>query len=151
MPIHEQFIEIDIDDRRIEGTIVSPSSIAPGVLFVHGWAGTQAQYLARAREIGALGCICLTFDLYGHAKTMSQQGLVTRADNLEDVIAAYDRLVRLPLVDKTAIAVIGSSYGAYLSAILTTVRPVRWLALRAPALYKDQDWRRPSSCSTGKS
>ena len=36
-----------------------------GVLFVHGWGGSQQQYLARAREIAALGCVCLTFDLAG--------------------------------------------------------------------------------------
>jgi uncharacterized protein len=52
MPIHEQVVEIAVADRRIGGTIVSPSRLAPGVLFVHGWAGCQTQYLARARELG---------------------------------------------------------------------------------------------------
>ena len=37
-------------------------------------------------------------------------------------------------------AVVGSSYGGYLAAILTSLRPVKWLALRVPALYKDADW-----------
>src|SRR3954467_14033967 len=31
----------------------------------------------------------------------------------------------------------------YLAAILTELRPVRWLALRVPALYKDEDWAVP--------
>ena len=61
----------------------------PGALFVHGGAGNQGQYLARAREISALGCLCLTFDLYGHATAMSYQGQVTREDNLNDIVAAY--------------------------------------------------------------
>jgi uncharacterized protein len=143
MPIHEQVVEIAVADRRIGGTIVSPSRLAPGVLFVHGWAGCQTQYLARARELGNLGCVCLTFDLYGHAKTFSFQGTVTREDNLNDIIAAYDMLASLPLVDQSAIGVIGSSYGGYLAAILTTLRPVKWLVLRAAALYKDEDWSRP--------
>jgi pimeloyl-ACP methyl ester carboxylesterase len=47
------------------------------------------------------------------------------------------------MVDKASIAVVGSSYGAYLAAILTALRPVRWLALRVPALYKDEDWALP--------
>ena len=38
---------------------------------------------------------------------------------------------------------VGSSYGGYLAAILTALRPVRWLALRVPALYKDEDWALP--------
>jgi len=33
--------------------------------------------------------------------------------------------------------------GRYLAAILTELRPVRWLALRGPALYKDEDWALP--------
>lgn len=37
----------------------------------------------------------------------------------------------------------GSSYGGYLSAILTSLRPVRWLALRVPALYRDEEWKVP--------
>jgi dienelactone hydrolase len=143
MPIHEQIVRITVADRKLAGTVVSPSSMMPGVLFVHGWAGNQGQYLARAREIGALGCVCLTFDLYGHATTMSYQGRVTREDNLADIVAAYDTLAEFPLVDRNAIAAIGSSYGGYLCALLTTLRPVRWLALRAPALYKDAEWTSP--------
>ena len=64
------------------------------MLFVHGWGGSQEQYLARAREIAALGCICLTFDLRGHARTEPQHETVTREDNLRDVLAAYDVLAR---------------------------------------------------------
>jgi uncharacterized protein len=143
MPIHEEFVQITVADRQLAATIVSPSALAPGVLFVHGWAGNQTQYLARARQLGQLGCVCLTFDLYGHAKTISFQGTVTPEDNLKDIIAAYDRLAALPLVDPAAIGVIGSSYGGYLGAILTTKRPVRWLALRAPALYRDDGWSQP--------
>ena len=47
---------------------------------------------------------------------------------------------RIRSVDTTRMAVVGSSYGGYLAAILTSQRPVKWLALRAPALYKDSDW-----------
>jgi dienelactone hydrolase len=59
------------------------------------------------------------------------------------VTAAYDMLACHPQVDPAAIAVIGSSYGGYLAAILTTLRPVKWLALRAPALYMDSGWELP--------
>lgn len=40
---------------------------------------------------------------------------------------------------------IGSSYGAYLAAILTSHRPVRWLGLRVPALYRDAQWFAPKA------
>ena len=143
MTTRDEAIDIRVDGQRIAGTLVTPDTLIPGVLFVHGWGGSQEKYLARAREIAALGCVCLTFNLRGHAETEPQYETVTREDNLRDLMAAYDVLVRHPLVDKNSIAVVGSSYGAYLAAILTERRPVRWLALRVPALYKDEDWALP--------
>ena len=136
-------LEIAVDDQHIAGTLVTPGALIPGVLFVHGWGGNQQQYVARAREVAALGCICLTFDLRGHARTQELQKTVTREDNLHDILAAYDALARQRGVDTSAIAVIGSSYGGYLASILTTLRPVRWLVLRVPALYKDSEWALP--------
>ncbi|ACL55124.1 alpha/beta hydrolase family protein [Methylobacterium nodulans] len=141
--IRDEQIEIPVDHRRIAGTMVRPTIAAPGILFVHGWAGNQDQYLSRARGIAALGCVCLTFDLHGHAETESDQDKVTREDNLRDIVAAYDKLAGQADVDAGAIGVIGSSYGGYLAAILTSLRPVRWLGLRVPALYKDHDWTVP--------
>ncbi len=143
MSTRDHRLQIAVEGERIAGTLIAPATAIPGVLFVHGWGGSQQQYLARAREIAALGCIGLTFDLRGHAKTDAQQETVSREDNLCDVLAAYDELVNHPGVDAGAIAVVGSSYGGYLAAILTTLRPVKWLALRVPALYKDAGWTLP--------
>src|SRR4051795_11551791 len=143
MTTRDEAIAIAVDGQRIAGTVVAPGTLNPGVLFVHGWGGSQENYLARARQIAALGCVCLTFNLRGHAETEPQHVTVTREENLRDLVAAYDVLARQPLIDKEAIAVVGSSYGGYLAAILTALRPVRWLALRVPALYKDEDWALP--------
>lgn len=143
MPTRDDSIHIAIDDGYIDGTLVTPQTRIPGVLLVHGWGGSQEQYLARAREIATLGCVCLTFDLRGHAGTQPQQETVSRENNLQDVLTAYDVLAGHNLVDAAAIAVVGSSYGGYLAAILTSMRPVKWLALRAPALYMDSGWHLP--------
>jgi len=143
MPSRDESVAIAVDGGCIAGTLVTPTPHAPGVLFVHGWGGSQDQYLARARQVAALGCVCLTFDLRGHAGTRPQHDTVSRENNLRDVVAAYDMLAAHRLVDPASIAVVGSSYGGYLAAILTSLRAVRWLALRAPALYMDQDWGVP--------
>ncbi len=136
-------IDIEVDGMHIAGTMVAPAQRLPGVLFVHGWGGSQAQFLARARAIASLGCVCLAFDLRGHALTSEQQDTVTRDANLRDVVAAYDVLARHPEVDANEIAVVGSSYGGYMAAILSTLRYVRWMVLRVPALYRDEDWELP--------
>ena len=60
MPTHDKAIEIRVDGERLAGTVVAPATAIPGMLFVHGWGGSQEQYLARAREVAALGCVSLT-------------------------------------------------------------------------------------------
>src|SRR5439155_15607278 len=143
MPTRDDIIDIAVDDHHIAGTLVTPATAVPGVLFVHGWGGSQEQYLARARAVAALGFVCLTFDLRGHGGTIAQYETVSREHSLCDVLAAYDVLVEQRAVDPSSIAVVGSSYGGYLAAIVTSLRSVKWLALRVPALYKDADWALP--------
>jgi uncharacterized protein len=146
MILHHETVDISVDAQHIEGTLIGPvlhHDTGPGALFVHGWGGNQDQYLARARIVAALGWTCLTFDLRGHERTRPLREAVTREDNLRDVVAAYDVLARSGRVDGARIAMVGSSYGAYLGAVTTTLRPVRWLALRAPAIYKDAGWGVP--------
>lgn len=129
--------------ESLQGTLLSPPAAMPGVLFVHGWGGTQKHDLVRARRVAGLGCVCLTFDLRGHEATARQRETVTRDENLADLLAAYDWLAARADVDASAIAVVGISYGGYLASVLASLRPVRWLALRSPALYKDEGWTRP--------
>ena len=143
MPTRDQPVYMRVENEHILGTLIVPGSLLPGVLFVHGWGGDQSQYVARARELAALGCLCLTFDLRGHAQTRARHDLVSREEGMRDILAAYDFLATQRNVDSDSIAVVGSSYGGYLAALLTALRPVRWLALRAPALYKDSEWKLP--------
>ena len=143
MKIQLERLSIAVEEQEIAASLLAPTSAVPGVLFVHGWGGSQDEDLERAREVAGLGCICMTFDLRGHSKTTNQRKTVTRKDNLNDLIATYDQFISQPHVENSAIAVVGSSYGAYLATILTSWRPVRWLALRAPAIYKDEGWEVP--------
>lgn len=144
-------MDVELDHCRIrvagedsvDATVLTPQRELPGVLFVHGWGGSQEHDLSRAREAAALGCVCLTFDLRGHSARAADKDTVTRAQNLQDLCAAYDWLACQPHVDGEAIALVGISYGGYLAAILSQMRPVRWLALRTPAIYLDHDWEAP--------
>src|SRR5438034_604700 len=143
MTTREEPVYIRVENEHILGTLITPGTLMPGVLFVHGWGGDQHQYVTRASELAALGCVCVTFDLRGHAQTQAQFESVSREEGMRDVLAAYDFLGAQRNVDSDSIAVVGSSYGGYLAALLTALRPVKWLALRAPALYKDSDWKLP--------
>jgi dienelactone hydrolase len=143
--IEEGTVSVPVAGQHLRGTLLAPEKLIPGFLFVHGWGGKQDDDLDCAEEIARLGCLCFTFDLRGHAGSDLQQDQVTRGDGLQDVLAAYDFLASHPLVDRSAIGVVGVSYGGYLSTLLTTERPVQWLALRVPALYPDRDWETPKA------
>src|SRR5690606_24902653 len=143
MEIRLDQVDIRVDDEVVRGTVLSPPPALPGVLFVHGWGGSQDHDLGRARRIAGIGCVCLTFDLRGHEQTAAQWETVSRPQNLADLLAAYDWFAAPPDVDASAIAVVGISYGGYLATLLSELRPVRWLALRSPALYKDEGWELP--------
>jgi dienelactone hydrolase len=69
----------------------------------------QRQYVARARELAALGCVSLTFDLRGHAQTQTRYDSVSREDSLRDILAAYDFLAAQHNVDSDSIAVVGAA------------------------------------------
>ncbi|RZJ94388.1 MAG: alpha/beta fold hydrolase, partial [Novosphingobium sp.] len=145
MDVDEGRVDLSVDGQRLTGTLLQPEAPVPGLLFVHGWGGDQEEDLGHAEELARLGCICFTFDLRGHAGSEARQDEVTREDGLNDVKTAYDYLASQPLIDPSAIGVIGTSYGGYLSALLTKERRVRWLALRVPALYPDTDWTVPKA------
>ena len=141
MTANSESVWITVERDTIAGTFLSPKAKVPGVLFVHGWGGSQERDLNRARGIAGLGCVCLTFDLRGHGAEDARQAMVTREDNLRDLLAAYDHLLSHPAIDTSAVAVVGTSYGGYLATILSQMRKVRWLALRVPAIYRDEDWQ----------
>jgi pimeloyl-ACP methyl ester carboxylesterase len=150
MATRDELVEIPVEGQLLAGTVITPVTPLPGLLFVHGWGASQQSYLARARELAELGFICMTFDMRGHASTDEQRDTVSREHNLRDLLAAYDMLAKHPAVDAGSVGVVGSSYGGYLAAILTSLRPVRWLALRAPALYEDHGWEFPKVQLTNK-
>jgi uncharacterized protein len=143
MQLHDTAVHLTVRGGHIAGTLIAPASRMPGVLLVHGWGGNKQQYQALTKELASLRCVCLTFDMSGHEATRARRETVTREDNLADLVAAYDFLAAHPLVDRAAIAVVGSSYGGYLATLLTELRQVTWLALRAPAIYKDTEWQMP--------
>lgn len=124
-------------EEELWGTVIWPGRKIPAFLMVHGWGGDQSAYLASARQVASMGCLCMTLDLRGHARTEPLRGTITPEDNLQDVAAAYDLLLKHPAVDRNCIGVIGSSYGAFLAVRLAQMRPLKWLGLRVPALYQD--------------
>jgi uncharacterized protein len=132
-------------ELNINGTIVFPQlpldETRPGVLFIHGWKSDKEGFVARAKVISELGYVCLAFDLPGHGLNIKSEGDIkqlTRQDYLEAVVSAYDYLAGSTGVDTNKISLVGSSFGAYMAAILVDKRLVYSLVLKAPSNYTDE-------------
>lgn len=129
-------LEVPSLGHRLEATLIYPEGrniTGEGILFVHGWKGSQTGYIPRAETLAREGFIGLTFSMSGHGRSDGDIESLTRRDFLEDVVAAHDALSSQPEVDR--ISVVGVSFGGYLSTLLTSRRPVERLVLRAPANY----------------
>ncbi len=96
-----------------------------------------------AEKLAARGFVCLTFDMRGHGATGGELEQLSRQDFLTDVTAAYDFLAAQPGVDASRITVIGSSFGGYMTALLSAERPVHAVVLRVPADYRDEQFDIP--------
>jgi uncharacterized protein len=138
--------------RRLYGSVFPPRQVGesphprPGILFAHGLGSDQKGYRTRAQvATRELDVACLTFDFSGHGQHAlpGELEVLTPEDHLIDLSAAYDELARLSFVETTKIGVCAASYGAYIATLLTREKQVARLLLRAPAMYGDNDFRRP--------
>lgn len=134
-------VAISSGSRQLSGHVFLPvpaPGSAPGLLFAHGYKSSQASYRPRAEAlVDALGFVCLTFDFGGHGASEGNLDELDLKEHLADLVAAFDELARRDEVDESRIGVVGASYGAYLAARLVTLRHVKRLLLRAPALHAE--------------
>jgi len=130
----------------IKGNVFYPKELKekkPAVLFIHGWTSGQDRNFPYAEKICELGYVCMTFDLRGHGISEGKLETLTTEDFLNDVISAYDYLAKFKNIDKENITIVGSSFGSYLGAILTSKRNISNLVLRVPAYIPDEGFYLP--------
>jgi len=134
---------IDANKYKLNGRLYGKTGIyrhGSAILFLSGWNPTYhsvttsnfyAGFSARKRNN-----ICLTVSLRGMG-TEGDLNKLTRTDFMDDVIAAYDYLANTEGVNKEDIRVVGESFGGYLACILSTLRPVKKMALRVPTDFSN--------------
>lgn len=134
-------LDLQVDGLMLKAELfdgVTTRDTRPAVLLIHGWESAQDRMFSLAEELSHAGCVCLTVDLRGHGKSEGDHRVCSRKEFLRDVVAAYDLLVAQTDVDRDLVFAIGSSFGGYLAALLTAERPIRGVALRVPADYRDE-------------
>jgi dienelactone hydrolase len=118
----------------------------PAVLLVPGWTSNVfgSTYEALAKRLRAIGYHTMQLSLQGHEGSQRDISTASRLDHMQDILAAFSYLSNRPEVDMQKLGVVGASYGAYmLSCFLPMVPGVQLVALRAPALYRDEGWNEP--------
>src|SRR3990167_11265720 len=139
------------DELRLDGTIFYPNNKGnkfPVILFVHGWTSEKKRSFQYAKSLSKLGYICLLFDMRGHGTSDGDINKATTKEFLDDVLAAYDYLMKVEGVDKENISAVGSSFGGYLIALLSAKRNVKNLAMRVPADYPNEDFDKTKTTSS---
>lgn len=144
-------ITFESDNLKLDGTIFYPTTEGkhPAILFVHGWTSERERSFQYAKSLADLGYICMLFDMRGHGSSEGNINTTLTKEFLDDVLAAYDYLVDVDGVEKENISVVGSSFGGYLAAILTSKRNVKNLSMRVPADYANDEFDKPKMQTSG--
>lgn len=127
--------------QKLSGVLFYPpvkKSKNPAILFVHGWTSQKERSFQYAEALAKLGYICMLFDMRGHGASEGDINDSTFKDFLDDVICAYDYLLKDKGVDAENISAVGSSFGGYLVAFLSAKRKLKNLVMRAPADYPNK-------------
>ena len=135
--MEEVFFSVGKD--KLSGNLFMSENISidrVAFLIVHGWQSGQDRDYHLAASLLNKGYTSMTVDLRGHGKSEGDINQLTRKDYVNDVLSAYDELVK-QAGTMTEIVAIGSSFGAYLLSLLSEQRKLDGLVLRAPANYQD--------------
>lgn len=146
-------IEFIVDGLKLKGNLFypeKPKDKNPAILFTHGWTSEKQRSFQYAEALTKLGFIIMLFDMRGHGVSEGNINIHTPKEFLSDCIAAYDYLLSLENVDKENISLVGSSFGGYLSVILTSKRKVKNLVLRVPADYQNETFKKPKMGNVGE-
>lgn len=138
-------ITFSVDGNMLKGTLIFPENIQPknpSVLFIQGWTGERKRSYQYANGLAELGYISFLLDARGHGESEGDINTATTKEFVDDVVAAYDYLSKIEGVDLENISVVGSSYGGYLAAVLSSKRNVKRIVLRAPGDLANNDFEK---------
>lgn len=109
------------------------------LLSLIGWSSEKIRYHDILEGIcRRTGMDALAFDYSGHGDSKFPLEKTRPAQHFLEAICAYDYLSEN--YPGREIVVMGASYGGYMTALLSQFRPVKKQIIRAPGLYKPEDF-----------
>lgn len=134
-------VDIDCIGYAVKADIYPGSDNGPILLSLIGRTSKrkkQRYYDFLPRLSKELGITSLIFDYTGHGDSPFDIENLSAAQHFLEVIAVFD-WIKNEYRDRK-VFVIGSSYGGYLATQLTKYREFDFLILRAPAIYRPEDF-----------
>lgn len=116
----------------------------PALLALPGWDDEDWQRFDLLNaQLAPDGWVCRRARIPDARWPAERRAAVSRSDSLHAVLEDYMDLVAVRGIARSRLGLLGFSYGGYMATFLAMAKPVRFLALRSPALYPDADWNQP--------
>jgi pimeloyl-ACP methyl ester carboxylesterase len=126
-----------------DSTHASAARCRASLLVMPGWDDKgKDQYHALDTVLSAEGWKCRRANLPDADWTEEARRRVTRDDTLRQAVSDHAQLAS-ECAASSPMAWLGFSYGGYVAALMTQQHKPRWLVLRSPSLYPDDDWQLP--------
>jgi dienelactone hydrolase len=123
--VKTQWVEYSHGDAKLKGYLAYDDKATgkrPAILMIHDRAGMQPYTLKHAETYAALGYVVFAADFFGYGQgilpkdvpeAQAQMGIYTKDRTLMKARAqaAYDTLVKNPMVDAAKVAMIGYCFG----------------------------------------
>lgn len=136
-----EFLDIEHRGRSLRGTLHLPSAgsaaAAPALVLCHGFGGNRAEFgysfVRLAERMAERGLAAYRFDFAGCGDSDGDFADLAVSDQVSQVVTILDAVGAHPAVDAERISLLGMSLGGLTASLAAAERPVRSLALWAPA------------------
>ena len=133
----EKQVEFKVGVETLRGKLFIPKGNGPfpGVIFFHG-SGSKGETYYEASEILAKnGILAFMFNFRGCGKSDGKFEDQTIGMGIEDAKTALKLFLSFPELDKSRVGIAGSSYGGFLTALISDSYDFKSIALIVPAAY----------------
>ncbi|WP_194202069.1 alpha/beta hydrolase family protein [Glycomyces albidus] len=133
-----ELLDIEHRGRVLRGALHTPQTTpAPAVVLCHGFGGNRAEFgyafVRLAERLARRGIAAYRFDFAGCGDSDGEFADLTVSDQVEQAVAVLDAVGAHPAVDPARVSLMGMSLGGLTASLAAVRRPVRALALWAPA------------------
>jgi len=156
--VNEKLI-ITEGEKEIYGKIYRPEEegVYPAVILSHGYNGCHTDFTGECKYFASKGYIAYAFDFSGGSTRSKSKGAstdMTIFTEKEDLMAVFNYIKNMDIVDKENVFLFGGSQGGLVTALAAEeyVDEIKGMILYFPAFNIPNDWRQnyPTEASIPK-